>query len=392
MKRKKFLASAVATVMALTIAFSTSNVATVNAAEDDSTQTVLLGGQEIELKSDVDLENYDESLSEVNLSDSESVITPRAGTSVRYYWNYNTYPYSFSQQTWSTNVDIYDTYTSTNEAEYLNPKLTYTLTNPTTLSSYQNAIREGYIREAGELQLYDHIITGVNNNVMLMMDSNIVYDILEKDTLDSIFSEDSTSLIGGTTETRTIDNRVKNIVNIQLQSGEYLILFSASDVTSNNHYALYTGCPLPLVQTSMVAGTHNGVAHWNGGGLNAEREIVCPSVNVSVPSGVDAGLYALHKVWFENKAISGSQDLYVSNVRYYYTSPANSSYKLLSEEAGYHGNLYDNTPSSCSVQGSYGTKFTVTWSSTLAYVSATYSANTIMYLEYLVPYGLYQGM
>lgn len=392
MKRKRIFHNCLAMVMALIFALSTSNVFIVYAAEDDSAQTVLLNGREIELKSNVNLDAYDEGLSELEFYDEENGITPRAGISVRYYWNYNTYPYNFSQQTWSTNVDIYDTYTSTNEAEYLNPKLTYTLTNPTSLTSYRNAIREGYIREAGEMQLYDHIVSGVNNNVMLMMDNNIMYDILEKNTLDSIFSENSSSLIGGTTETRTIDNKTKNIVNIQLQSGEYLILFSANNVASNNHYAMYTGCPLPLAQTSMVAGTHNGVAHWNGGGLNAEREVICPSVNVSVPSGVDPSLFALHKVRFENRAISSAQDLYASSVKYYYASPANSSYRLLSEESGYHGDLYDNTPSACSVQGNYRTKFYVTWSSTLAYVSATYSANTIMHIEYLVPYGLYQGM
>lgn len=392
MKRKKIFGQCLALVMAMTFAFSSSNAFTVYAEEDHNTQTVLLDGREIELKSNVDLEDYDETLGDVELSNEENGITSRAGIGLRYYWNYNTYPYSFSQQTWSTNVDIYDTYTSTNEAEYLNPKLTYTLTNPTSLNSYRNAIREGYIREVGEMQLYDHVVTGVNNNVMLMMDNNIMYDILEKDTLNSIFSADSSSLIGGITETRVIDNKTKNIINIQLQSGEYLILFSANNVASNNHYAMYTGCPLPLAQTSMVAGTHNGVAHWNGGGLNAEREITCPAVSVSVPAGVDPGLFALHKIRFENRAISGAQDLYVSSVKYYYASPANSSYRILSEESGYHGDLYDNAPSACSVQGNYRTKFYVTWSSTLAYVSATYSANTIMYIEYLVPYGLYQGM
>lgn len=61
---------------------------------------------------------------------------------------------------------------------------------------------------------------------------------------------------------------------------------------------MYTGCPLPLAQTSI------------GGGLNAEREVICPSVNVSVPSGVVPSLFALHKVRFENRAISGVQDLY----------------------------------------------------------------------------------
>ena len=100
----------------------------------------------------------------------------------------------------------------------------------------------------------------------------------------------------------------------------------------------------------------------------------------------------MHKVWFEDKSMGGSQDLYVSSVDYYYKSPANSSYKKLYSEGGYHGNLYDNSPSSTSVQGSYGTKIYVNWSSTLAYVGARFYANTMMHLEYLTPYGLYKGM
>lgn len=386
MKIKKIICLA----LVWTMVFSTPVFAAVN----EGSKTAI-NADSLVLKSSVNLGNYDESNSIVNVSDMNSVAArdsvARAG--VRYSWNYNTYPYDFSSQQWTTNVNIYDTYSSTNEAEYLNPKFTYNLINPTGPVSYSNAIREGYIRQAGELQLFDHVISSSdNNNVMLMLDANIKYDIVEKSTLTSVFSDQSNKLIGGTTETRTVGGRSKSILNVQLQNGEYLLMFSADNVAQNNHYALYTGCPLPILQTSMHAGTHNGTAHWNGGGLKAEKEVICPSIGITVPSGIDPALFVLHKVWFEDKSMGGSQDLYISSVDYYYKSPANSSYKRLSSEGGYHGNLYDNTPSSSSVQGSYGTKIYVNWSSSLSYVSAAFYANTMMHLEYLTPYGLYKGM
>lgn len=363
------------------------------AAGNEQDQTTI-NSESLNLKSSVNLLNFDESNSIVDVSDINSITArdsvARAG--VRYSWNHNTYPYDFSSQQWSTNVDIYDTYASTNEAEYLNPKYTYYLSNPTGPVSYSTAIREGYIRQAGELQLFDHLVSDINNNVMLMLDSNIMYDIVEKSTLISVFSEQSNKLIGGTTDSRTVGGRNKSIINVQLKNGEYLLMFSADDVAKNNHYALYTGCPLPILQSSMHSGTHNGVANWNGGGLKVENEVICPSISISVPSGIDPALFALYKVWFEDKSMGGSQDLYVRSVDYYYKSPANSSYKKLYSEGGYHGNLYDNTPSSTSVQGSYGTKFYVNWSSSLSYVGARFYANTMMHLEYLTPYGLYKGM
>lgn len=370
-----------------TMIFSTPVLAT----ENKGTQATI-NADSLDLRSSVNLKKYDESNSMVNVLDmkSDAIQELRAGIRLRYHWNYNTYPYDFSSQKWSTNKNIYDTYASTND-EY-NSKFTYYLNNPTGPVSYRDAIREGYIREKGELQLFDNVVSGVNNNVMLMMDANIKYGIVEKNTLVSIFSEQSNKLIGGTTETRTVGGRNKSIINVQLKDGEYLLMFSADDVDKDNHYAIYTGCPLPILQTSAHARTHNGVAHWNGGGLKEEREVICPSIGISVPSGIDPALYALHKVWFEDKSLGGSQDLYVSSVDYYYKSPADYSYKMLSSEGGYHGNLYDNSPSSCSVQGTYGTKFYVNWSSTLSYVSARFYSNTIMHLEYLTPYGLYKGM
>lgn len=43
-------------------------------------------------------------------------------------------------------------------------------------------------------------------------------------------------------------------------------MFTNKTATDNNHYALYTGCPLPMMHTGMFAGTHNGKVSWNGGG------------------------------------------------------------------------------------------------------------------------------
>ena len=49
-----------------------------------------------------------------------------------------------------------------------------------------------------------------------MVDSDVLYGIVEKDTLTSVFSSSSDSLIGGTTDSRTIDGRHKTLINVQL--------------------------------------------------------------------------------------------------------------------------------------------------------------------------------
>ncbi len=353
-------------------------------------------GEEVFLDSGARLGEYDESITKLNFSETEvddpdsenEGIETYAGTSLRYSWNYNTYPYDFGEQKWSKNVDIYDTYASTDEENYFS-KFTCTLINPTGLASYEEAIREGYLREDGELQSYYFRVSGNNNNVLLMIDDDVIGAVLEKDTLKSVLSDDSDSCIGGIHSGRTIDGRYKTIYNLQLRDGEYIIAFTIDKVTSKNHYALYTGCPLPIMNTGMFAGTHNGRVSWNGGGLKAETERVCPAITISTPSGVSSDLFAINKVWFEDKAPAGSQDLYVSDVTYYYASPANYSYRILDRSGKTY---YDNTPSSGSVAGTYRTKFSVTWGSNLSYVGAYYNANTMMYINYLTPYGMYEGM
>lgn len=391
MKKKNLLT--MATALALSVTTMMSGIP-VNAAENDETVATILG-KEIALTNEINLETYDESIATLNIMEADATGTENepstiAGIGLRYLWNYGTYPYDFAAQKWSTDKNIYDTYASTGEEEYLNPKFTYLLLNPTGPISYQEAIREGYLREDGELQLYDHVVSSTSsNNVLMMLDDDVVYDIWEKDTLNSVFSGSSTALIGGTTDTQTIDGRHKTLINVQLKNGEYLIIFGINTVTDKNHYALYTGCPLPMQKTSMVSGTHKGTVYWNGGGLKAETEKECPAVSLSVPSGVDPGLFALSRVYFEDYSVAGAQDLYVSDVTYYYTSPGNLSYKILSKVGD---TFYDNTPSTCSVQGTYKTKFRVTWDSNLSYVGAYYNALTMMYVDYMIPYGLYEGM
>ena len=395
MRNKKLVTMITALTLAITSV--TMGVMPVNAAENNDVEAMDIVEKEVFLDSGAGLSEYDENVTnleftetEADALDSESDgIETYAGIGLRYAWNYRTYPYSFEEQKWSTNRNIYDTYASTGEAEYLYPKFTYTLNNPTGPASYESAIREGYLQEDGELQLYDHVVSGSNNNVLLMIDSDVLYAIVEKDTLNSVFSSSSNSLIGGTTDSRTIDGRYKTLINVQLRNGEYLIMFSNETATDKNHYALYTGCPLPLMHTGMFAGTHNGKVSWNGGGLKAETERVCPGVTISTPSGVSSDLFAMSKIWFEDKSMGGSQDLYVSDVTYYYASPANSSYRILSESGKTY---YDNAPSSCSIAGTYRTKFRVSWSSNLSYVGAYYYANTMMYINYLTPYGMYEGM
>lgn len=395
MRKRKLLT--MITALALVITSATMGDMSVNAAESNDVKATDIVEKDVFLGSGAGLGEYDENVTSLEFTEVEADavasendgIEAYAGISLRYSWNYRTYPYSFDEQKWSTNRDIYNTYASTGEAEYLNPKFTYPLINPTGPASYQEAIREGYLQEDGELQLYDHVVSGSNNNVLLMIDSDVLYAIVEKDTLTSVFSDSSNSLIGGTTDSRTIDGRRKTLINVQLRNGEYLIMFTNETATDNNHYALYTGCPLPMMQTGMFAGTHNGKVSWNGGGLKAETEAICPGITVSTPTGVSSDLFALSKVWFEDKSMGGAQDLYVSDVTYYYASPANSSYKILSESGKTY---YDNTPSSCSVAGTYRTKFRVTWSSNLSYVGAYYYGNTMMYINYLTPYGLYEGM
>lgn len=309
MRKKKLLTMITALTLAITSV--TMGDMSVNAAESNDVNAMDIVEQDVFLDSGTGLGEYDENVTNLEFSEAEALdleddgVEAYAGIGLRYSWNYRTYPYSFDEQKWSTNRNIYDTYASTGEAEYLNPKFTYTLINPTGPASYEAAIREGYLQEDGELQLYDHVVSGSNNNVLLMIDSDVLYAIVEKDTLTSVFSDSSNSLIGGTTDSRTIDGRRKTLINVQLRNGEYLIMFTNDTATANNHYALYTGCPLPMMQTGMFAGTHNGKVSWNGGGLKAETERVCPGITISTPSGVSSDLFALSKVWFEDKSMGG---------------------------------------------------------------------------------------
>ena len=196
--------------LALTICSATMGALPVNAAENDDVKVMDFVNKDVFSDGKEALNKYDENATNLKFTESDALedknngIDTYAGISLRYAWNYRTYPYSFEEQKWSTNRDIYDTYASTGEADYLNPKFTYTLNNPTGPASYKTAIREGYLQEDGELQLYDHVVSGKNNNVLLMVDSDVLYGIVEKDTLTSVFSSSSDSLIGGTTDSRTI--------------------------------------------------------------------------------------------------------------------------------------------------------------------------------------------
>jgi hypothetical protein len=198
--------------LALTICSATMGALPVNAAENDDVKVMDFVDKDVFSDGEEALNKYDENATNLKFTESDALedknngIDTYAGISLRlrYAWNYRTYPYSFEEQKWSTNRDIYDTYASTGEADYLNPKFTYTLNNPTSPASYKTAIREGYLQKDGELQLYDHVVSGKNNNVLLMVDSDVLYGIVEKDTLTSVFSSSSDSLIGGTTDSRTI--------------------------------------------------------------------------------------------------------------------------------------------------------------------------------------------
>ncbi len=308
-----------------------------------------------------------------------------SGYAIRFCWNYLTYPYDFAEQKWTTNMDIYDTYPSIDGKG--GPKFTYHLINPKGIASYEDAIREGYIRSVDEIQSYEHWINGIDNNVLLMVDEDVLYRIIEKETGKNVLEEGSAYFLGGTEESRLIDGRRKKLINIQLKDGEYIIAFWINQLSDKNHYAMYTGEPLPIKKTHHVSGTHRGTVKWNGGGVKCEREKVCSPVRVSVAKKCDPALFALYRVSFEDSTSGGN--LYVRDVTYYYTSPTASMYKILSKNNKIY---YDNTPYACSAEGSYGTKFRVTWSPNVGYKYASFSSNTMMSIDYLVPYGLHAGM
>lgn len=332
------------------------------------------------------LANSDE---EISVSECEANQL-RKGISTKYGWNYGTASYTFTQQ-WSTNQEIYGTYPYYND-EMFYPAATALLKNPKGSGDYTAAVREGYVNDSWAtstelgLHTYYHTVPVDKqlNSITVLLDRNVdfqVYDMNLDPVLDTA-SPAYSDLISYYKMAVNHNGGHKDVHTFKLVPGNYFIMFGAVKGEGNFHYAMFTGNPLPIEQSYLVGGTHQGSVKWDG--RSNSQSYQCPGVSISV--GGDAGLFALKRVTFKDMGVA-TNNVYVDSVDMMYQSPNSYSYKTVANIAGLKRDMIDSSPDAGSIVGTYNTKVTVNWMSGLSYVNASYFTNTMLNIDYLVPLG-----
>lgn len=322
-------------------------------------------------------------------------VMPRRATN-KYIWSYNTNPFVFEDQVWSSNREVYSTY-PVNEEGFVSSGY---LLNPNGQGSYNTALREGYLNDSAYAELgghyYQTVVSSADyNDVTLMLESNVYVAIFNND-LEMIF--ESIQQTGNTdfftryySTTKTIEGERNLVISLGLVTGNYYMVFMPLDETAETgyHYGFYAGQPLPIAQTTTVSGTmHDATIQWDQ--RSSSQSAKTQSVTITCPSGT-ATEYALYRVTFEDLSKPFANNTYASSIWYYYT-PATASYsKQLSQIGGWWGDLVDNAPPAGSIEGTYSSSVTVNWRSGISYINARCTTMTQMTLEYLVPFGILAG-
>lgn len=324
----------------------------------------------------------------ISVSDKE-VAQARKGISTKYGWDYGTAPYTFTQK-WSTNQEIYGTYPFYDDGLFY-PAATELLDDPS-ISDYSTAVREGYVNDSWAtgtelgLHTYYHTVPVGDklNSITVLLDQNVGFQVYDMN-LDPILSTDSPAydnLISYYKMAVNHNGSHKDVHTLKLLPGNYFIMFGAAEGTGNFHYAMFTGNPLPIEQSYLVGGTHNGSVKWDG--YSSSQTYQCPGVSISISDGAE--LFALSRVTFNDMG-TAVNNAYVSSVNMMYQSPNSYSYKTVANMAGLKEDMIDNFPDAGSIVGTYNTKVTVNWMPNLSYVNASYFTNTMLNIDYLVPLG-----
>lgn len=310
-------------------------------------------------------------------------------------WDCNTLGYSFADQKWSVNTEIYSTYTKDSNGFASSGYLM----NPKTQNDYKLALREGYLDDFEYLiehraHVYQDLVSSEDyNDVTFMLEPNVVVEIYNSDiqgiyTSDGEYGDASYFTRYYLTQ-RTIKGIPNKVVSVGLIKGTYYFRFIKQnpDATSNNHYGYYAGQPLPIAQTQNVSGRmHKVTISWDK--HSSSQSADAPSVvTINCPEG-KADEYALTEVRFVDESKVYANNTYASSIDYYYTPPTSGYPIQLTSGAGWWSDLVDYYPPAGSIEGTYKSRVTVHWMNNLAYVNAKCTTQTQMTIDYLAPFGI----
>ena len=362
-KRKKLLG----TMLAVSLLFAQTAVVNAESIEEANAVNPLDIGQFSTQLESVHLETLNSDIVDdeiqIEFSDADKPaemsdeVMPRAANA--YIWSSNTMPYVFENQVWSSNKEVYSTYPKNSDG-FVSSVF---LLNPTGQGSYNTALREGYLNDSAYETDRGHyyqivVSSSAYNDVTLMLEENAVAVIFDND-LNVIF--ESAQETGNSdyftryySTTKTIQGETNKVISMGLDTGNYyMVMMPISETaTKGYHYGFYAGSPLPVLQSSMVSGTfHYTTISWDQ--RSTSQSATTQSVTITCPSGT-ASQYALYRVTFEDLSKPFANNLYASSIDYYY-KPATATYSKQLSQSGWWQNMYDNQPSSGSIEGTYST-------------------------------------
>lgn len=382
----------------LTITILCSQMVTVNAADINKVSQLYFETESDNLH-DLSSELID---NEIQYEFTESVKDENISTLVetrpvpnKYRWDYNTYAYDFSRQTWSDNKEIFSTYPQNSNGFVMSGDLL----NPTEPTDYNVALREGYLNDSKYTNNQGHIYQNVvstegRNYVTYMLETNVKVFVYDND-LNLIYrSSDGTGDTNYITSyystNKVIGGSLNRVICLGLTPGNYYFVFSVKDDTETGgyHYAFYAGQPLPIAKTLNFDSTHNVSIKWNAYSDNSSAGFL--AATITCPNGT-ATEYALTGVRLVDISQQNGNNSYISSIDYYYTPPTARNLIHLSQTAGWGSDYVDTTPPSGSIEGNYAVKVIIHWESDFPNVNAHYMVMPQMAINYLVPFGIVVG-
>lgn len=314
----------------------------------------------------------------------------------KYIWGSGTMAYDFSNQRWSTNKEIYSTYSKATNGFVMSGYLI----NPKGQQNYNTALREGYLNDSAyaenEGHYYQKVVSGEGtDSVTFMLESNVNVFIFDNDVnliyRSSDEAGDTSYFTRYYSTSKTIEGESNTVISLGLVDGNYYFVFQVKDAaaTKGYHYGYYAGQPLPIAQSKTFSDhMHYARIPWDK--QSSSQTVKTQTLTVNCPSGSEDE-YALKSVRFSDNSKAFANNLYASSIDYYYT-PATAGYSIkLKQTGGWWSDLVDNTPPSGSIDGNYATSVTVHWVSGIAYVGASCTTMTQMTINYLAPFGIIVG-
>lgn len=379
----------------LTITVLYSQVVTVNAADINKVSQL-----HFETESD-NLHDLSSGLmdSEIQYEFTESVKDENISTLVetrpvpnKYRWDYNTYAYDFSQQTWSGNKEIFSTYPQNSNGFVMSGDLL----NPTEPTDYNVALREGYLNDSeytrNQGHFYQKTVSAEEfNYITYMLGTNVNVFVYNND-LNLIYRSsdgkgDTSYITSYYSTNKVIGGSLNKVICLGLTPGNYYLVFNIKDATESGgyHYAFYAGQPLPIAKTINSTSIHTASVKWNGYSDTSSMNFLAATITCPYETATE---YALTGFRLTDKSQMSGDNLYVSSVDYYYTPPTAKNSIFLSQSMGWGSDYIDTTPPSGSIDGDYKIMAIVHWKKDISYINASYMIMPQITINYLVPFGI----